>query len=135
MFEPKVVINSDISNEANIKMSIKDKKESAYSLISINQTYYWLEENLYTISFRLLAGFITNIVPLGDGGKKYFKKIANKTPWLTKELWNLYNQLEKMNNEGNLKVSSYFELFNLGYTGVSLGGTCPVDDVIKHMKV
>jgi hypothetical protein len=81
-----------------------------------------------------LRGFITNIVPLGDAGKRYFKIIANKRTGFTKELWKLYNQLEKLNNKGNLKISSYLELNHLGYTCINYNDKCPVDIVIKSMK-
>ena len=133
MFELKLVINSDINNDVNAFMSIK-KSEFDYFLIWSHPAYDWLEENATTICYKLLRWFITNIVPLGDVGKKYFKIIANKRTGFTKELWKLYNQLEKMNKEWTLKISSYLELVHLGYTGVIFDEKCPVDIVIKSMK-
>lgn len=134
MFEPKVVFNRENCNEKSARMYPTDVNEIAEVLISVNPVYDWLEENVNNISYKLLKGFITNIVPLGYASKKYFKTIANKKTGFTKELWKLYNQLEKMHCEGNLKINSYLELSYLGYTGGWLGGKCPVDDIIKYLE-
>lgn len=134
MFELKVVVNRDRYNKINGRMTLDGPNKNAEVLISVNPVYEWLLENINNISYKLVKGFITNIVTLGYAGKKYFKIIANKKAGFTVELWKLYNQLEKMNNAGKLKISSYLELFHLGYTGCFLGGKYPVDDVIKYLK-
>lgn len=103
-------------------------------LIAANPVYDWLQENITTISFKLLQGFITNIVPLEDEGRKYFKKIAIEKTGFTKELWKLYNREEKKYHEGKLKIMSYLELEHLGYTGIFLDERCPTDDVTKYLE-
>lgn len=133
MFESKLVINNKYK-ELEIARIQAEMEEVKKTLISVNPFYDWLDENINNISYKLLKGFITNIVPLGDAGKKYFKKIAHKRVGFTAELWKLYNQLEKMNHQGTLKRVSYFELYNLGYNGAFLGERYPVDDVIKYLK-
>ncbi len=134
MLEPKLVANKDIYNEVNIRRTQADLDEFKEVLISVNPFYDWLEENINKVSYKLLKGFITNIVPLGDAGKKYFKIIAHKKTGFTIELWKIYNQIEKMYQEGNLKIKSYMELEHLGYTGIFLYERYPVDDVIKYLK-
>ncbi|MCB2354718.1 hypothetical protein [Clostridium estertheticum] len=134
MFKLALVINKDTHNPANIKMTTIELNELYEVLIPVNPVYDWLVDNAANINYELLKGFITNIIPLGDAGKNYFKIVANKKTGFTKELWNLYIKLEKMYYEGNLKISSYLELTYLGYTGGLLGGKCPVDDVIKYDK-
>lgn len=78
MFRTKAVINNDRHNDVNVRMTQADLDEFKEVLISVNPFYDWLEENIDIVSYKLLKGFITNIVPLGDAGKKYFKKIAQK---------------------------------------------------------
>lgn len=134
MFEPKIVFNRDKYYEVNVRMTSTELNKFAGVLISVNPVYDWVEDNINNISFKLLKGFMTNIVPLGSAGKKYFKIIANKKVGFNKELWKLYNQLEKMYNEGSLEIKSYFELQYLGYTGGFLGGKSPVDDVTRFLN-
>ena len=134
MFEPKVIGNKDIDYENDIIDISIDRNKIIEVLISVNPVYDWLEENINIVSYKLLKAFITNIVPLGKGGERYFKKIANKKTGFTIELWKLYNQLEKINNNGDFKIASYLELLHLGYKGSFFGGKCPVDDVIKYVK-
>jgi uncharacterized protein YkuJ len=133
MFELKLVVNKDKYNKANIKMTADELNEFKEILISVNPFYDWLEENINIISYKLLKGFISNIIPLGDEGRKYFEVIAEEKTGFTNELMNLYDRLEKMYHKGNLKVKSYFELAYLGYTGTFLGEKYPVDDVIKYL--
>ena len=134
MFEPKLLVNDRYNNEENFRMNSVASDKFAEVLISVNPVYDWLEENINNISYKLLKGFITNIVPLGEAGKKYFKKIAHKRVGFTAELWKLYNQLEKMHQQGTLRKVSYFELYNSGYNGAFLGERYPVDDVTKYLK-
>ena len=134
MFEPKFGVNKDIYNEVNIIKTQADLDEFKEVLISVNPFYDWLEENINKVSYKLLKGFITNIVPLGDAGKKYFKIIAHKKTGFTIELWKIYNQIEKMYQEGNLKIKSYIELEHLGYTGMFLDERYPIDDVLKYLN-
>lgn len=134
MFQPKVIINDDKNNEGSEIINPIDSNKLIEVLISVNPVYDWLDENINNISYKLFKGFITNIVPLGDAGKKYFKAIAHKKPGFTIELWKLYNQLKKIHDEGNLKISSYLELMYLGYTGISMDERCPVDDILKVIK-
>lgn len=134
MFEPKLVFDRNRYNKENFRMNAVELNKFAQVLISANPVYDWLEENINNISYKLIKGFITNIVPLGEAGKKYFKKIAHKRVGFTAELWKLYNQLEKIYQQGILKRVSYFELYNLGYTGTFLGERYPVDDVVKYLK-
>lgn len=131
MFKPYLVFNREKYNEEIQSMYPTDSNEFAEILISVNPAYNWLEDNVNNISYKLLRGFITNIVPLGDLGKSYFKPIAHKRTGFTIELWKLYNQLEKMHHEGILKRISYFELYHLGYRGAFIGGKYPFDDIVK----
>lgn len=138
MHELKLVVNRDkydgVKNSKDYLRKYPNKLNSYTGvLISVNPFYDWLEENINNISYKLLKGFITNIVPLGDAGKKYFKEIAHKKTGFTIELWKLYIQLVKMHQEGTLKKISYLELYNLGYTGVFLFEKYPVDDIVKYL--
>lgn len=111
-----------------------NRNEHIKVLIAVNPVYNWLQENIEHISYKLLKGFITNIVPLGKEGKKYFKVIAQSRVGFTKELWKAYNQTEKLYKQGKLKINSYIELEHLGYTGVFLDERYPIDDVLKYLN-
>ena len=113
---------------------VTDLDEFSEVLISSNPFYDWIEKNIRDIDYKLLKGIITNIVPLGGAGRKYFKKVAYKKTGFTLELWKLYTRLEKMYLEGNLKINSYLELEYLGYTGESMSEKYPVDDILKYIK-
>jgi hypothetical protein len=123
-----------ISNEENMELEAIDKNELIRLLIAVNPVYNWLEDNIERISYKLLKGLITNIVPLGKAGKKYFKVIAHSRVGFTKELWKAYNQTEKLYQQGKLKINSYIELESLGYTGMFLSERYPIDDVFKYLN-
>lgn len=133
MFEPKLIMNNKY-NELKVERIQVEIEEYKEVLISVNPVYNWLEENIDIISYKLLKGFITNIIPLGSAGKEYFKVITNKKIGFKGELWRLYNRLDKEDRDGNLKIKSYLELMSLGYDGELLGGRCPVDDIIKYLN-
>ena len=126
MSELKLVVNE------NVKMSPKERDEFIETLISVNPVYDWFIENIESINYKLIKAFVTNIVPLGCNGKKYFKKLAHERKGFTIELWKLYNSLEMLYMKGKLRKVSYLELYNLGYEGEFLGGKCPVDDVTNY---
>lgn len=134
MLEPKIVINKEMYNELVVKMTEDDLNEFVEVLISVNPVYEWLEENINIVGYKLLKGFITNIVPLGNAGRKYFESIVKKKAGFTDELMDLYNRLEITHLEGSLKIISYLKLIHMGYTGIVLGGKCPVDDITKYLK-
>ncbi|NMM65238.1 hypothetical protein HBE96_21885 [Clostridium sp. P21] len=102
-------------------------------LISVNPVYEWFIGNAEKASYKLIKAFITNIVPLGYLGKKYFKIIANKKQGATVELWKLYNNIEKQYWIGNLEIAKYSELISLGFKGIQLGGDCPIDSIFKFI--
>ena len=129
MFEPILVVN----NKKDILVETINADNIIKVLIAVNPVYNWIEDNIDTISYKLLKAFITNIIPLGNAGKEYFKIIADKKIGFKCELWRLYNRLDKDIREGKLKIKSYFELMNLGYNGAFLGGRCPIDDIIKYL--
>ncbi|AVK48999.1 hypothetical protein AXY43_13750 [Clostridium sp. MF28] len=117
-----------------MELGTLDRNEFIEVLIAVNPVYNWLEDNIDRISYKLLKGFITNIVPLGKAGKKYFKVIAHNRNGFIKELWKTYNKIEKLYQEGDLKKKSYMELENLGYTGIFLDEKYPVNDVLKYLN-
>ncbi|NMM65219.1 hypothetical protein HBE96_21790 [Clostridium sp. P21] len=104
-------------------------------LISVNPVYEWFIDNADKASYKLIKAFITNIVPLGHIGKKYFKRIANKKQGVTIELWKLYNDIEKQYWIGDFEIATYYELRRLGFKGIQLGGggDCPVDSIFKFI--
>lgn len=122
------------SNEKNMELGILNRNELIKVLIAVNPVYKWLQDNIERINYKLLKGFITNIVPLGKAGKKYFKVIAHNRVGFTKELWRIYNKMEKMYQEGNLRINSYIELEHLGYTGMFLAERYPIEDVLKYLN-
>ena len=122
------------SSDENMELGTLNRNELIKVLIAVNPVYNWLEDNIERISYKLLKGFITNIVPLGKAGKKYFKVIAHKRTGFIKELWKIYNQIERLYQEGNLKINSYIELEHLGYTGMFLAERYPIDDVLKYLN-
>lgn len=122
------------NNEKNMELGTLNRNEHIKVLIAVNPVYNWLQENIEHISYKLLKGFITNIVPLGKEGKKYFKVIVQSRAGFTKELWNAYNQTEKLYKEGKLKINSYIELEHLGYTGVFLDERYPVNNILKYLN-
>lgn len=122
------------SSDENMELGTLNRNELIKVLIAVNPVYNWLEDNIDRISYKLLKGFITNIVPLGKAGKKYFKVIAHKRTGFIKELWKIYNQIERLYQEGNLKINSYIELEHLGYTGMFLAERYPIDDVLKYLN-
>ncbi|MBK5241692.1 hypothetical protein [Clostridium sp.] len=123
------VINEYTTNGIS-RMSLTDEIILA---ICVNPCYDWFQENC-NISYKLLKGFVTNIVPLGDAGRNYFENIAEKKIGFTIELMSLYNRLEKEFIKGTLRIKSYLELQHLGYTGTILYENCPVDDVWEFIK-
>ncbi|MGV8980543.1 hypothetical protein [Clostridium sp.] len=131
MIEPELVINENLSNEESIKALTYYNKSVA---IYINPVYEWFEENISNISYKLLKGFITNIVPMAEVGKTYFEHIAEKKTGFTDELMALYNNSEKIYIEGNLKIKSYLELKHLGYSGTFLNEKYPIEDVWEYVK-
>lgn len=129
-----VELNLVNSNEVDVNRVQDDLNNGIELLLYVNPVYDWFEENINNINYKLLKGFITNIIPLGDSGKRYFKKIAHGRVGFTAELWKLYNQLEKIHRQGNLKIASYSKLYSLGYDDVWLGGECPIDDILNYLK-
>lgn len=123
-----------IGNEKNMELEPINENEVIEFLIAVNPVYNWLEDNIERVNYKLLKGFITNIVPLGKAGKKYFKVIAHNKVGFTKELMKIYNQIEKLYQQGNLKIKSYIELEHLGYTGMFLDERYPIDDVLKYLN-
>lgn len=121
------------NNEKNMELEAIDKNEFIELLLEVNPVYNWLEDNIECINYKLLKGFITNIVPLGKAGEKYFKVIAHSRTGFTKELWKIYNQTKKLYQEGKLKINSYIELEHFGYTGVFLDEIYPVNDILKYL--
>lgn len=108
-----------------------DLMEFEKVLISVNPVYDWFIDNADKVSYKLIKAFITNIVPLGHPGKKYFKILANKKRGLTVELWKLYNEEERQYWLGDIETATYSQLTQLGYKGIYLGSECPVDDIFK----
>lgn len=116
----------------NYKRSLEDVRDTYELLLSVNPVYNWLEENIEKVSFKLLKGFITNLVPLGEAGENYFKGLVSNSFVMAEELMNQYHKYQRKYIEGNLKVISYSELVYRGYTGLVMCGLCPVDDVIME---
>lgn len=102
-------------------------------LISVNPVYDWFIDNADKASYKLIKAFITNIVPLGHPGKKYFKIITNKKQGVTVELWKLYNNIEKQYWIGDFEIATYSQLIRLGFKGIQLVGDCPVDSIFKFI--
>lgn len=132
MAELRLIYSRSI--EENMDLGTLNRNELIKVLIEVNPVYNWLEDNIERINYKLLKGFVTNIVPLGKAGKKYFKVIAHSRAGFTKELWKIYNQTERLYQEGNLKINSYIELEQLGYTGMFLAERYPIDDVLKYLN-
>lgn len=90
-----VAFNSIRYEKEVVRRYLTDLIELKKVLISVNPVYEWFTDNADKASYKLIKAFITNIVPLGCLGKKYFKIIANKKQGATVELWKLYNDVEK----------------------------------------
>jgi hypothetical protein len=133
MYKYTVITNRDDDDKID-EMPLTNLNEVAEFFIPINPCYIWLEESINNISYKLLKAFITNIVPFGAAGRKYFERIIKQRVGFTNEFIEIYNKAEKMYIEGTLKVVSYVQLQHLGYTGVFLAGKCPVDIIINHFK-
>jgi hypothetical protein len=93
--------------------------------------YDWVDSNINKIGNKLLYAIISNIVPLGENGRRYFINIAMKRKDSFVELMNLYAIMEKMFNEGFIGASTYSELYSLGYKGNYLNGDCPASAALK----
>lgn len=102
-------------------------------LIECNPVYDWFIDNDDNVTYTLLKAFMTNIIPLGYPGKRYFKKIVNGKRGLAVELWRLYNELEIEYWLGDFEIATYSELISLGYNGIHLGGNTPADDIFKYI--
>lgn len=93
--------------------------------------YDWVDENINKIENKLLYAIMSNIVPLGDNGRKYFMHIAMKRKDSFIELMNLYASIEKLFNNSFVSISTYSELCSFGYKGHVIGDCCPAYDVLK----
>lgn len=60
MFEPILVVN----DKQDIVVETINADDIIKVLISVNPVYNWLEDNVGIISYTLLKGFVTNIIPL-----------------------------------------------------------------------
>jgi hypothetical protein len=132
MSKLRLVVDNVMDEDVYLKFVELQRDKFIKTMISVNPVYDWFEENVGFINYKLLKAFMTNIVPLGDNGKAYFKKLAHRKNGFTIELWKLYNNLEMLYKQGKLKKVSYLELYNLGYEGIWLGGICPVDDITDY---
>jgi hypothetical protein len=93
--------------------------------------YDWVDANVNKIENKLLYAIMSNIVPLGDNGRRYFMHIVMKRKGSFMELMNLYASMEKMFNDGFISTSTYSELYSLGYRGDALNGDCPAYAALK----
>ena len=125
-------VSTDEYCNKSCERSIENLNDNYELMLSENPVYNWLEENIEKISFKLLKGFITNLVPLGKAGENYFNDLVSNRSVMKEELMNQYYKYQTKYNEGMLKVNSYSELVKKGYTGVVMFGLCPVDDVIRN---
>lgn len=125
--------NKIFYDSKNIKKFTRNLVEYEQFLIFVNPVYDWFIDNANVASYRLIKAFITNIVPLGNQGKRYFSNIVNKKRGVAAELWKLYNKCEMQYQVNELEIASYSELMALGYNGVHLGGEHPVDDIFKYI--
>jgi hypothetical protein len=102
--------------------------------IAAHPFYEWVEENINKINYKLMKAIITNVVPLGEMGKKFFQLIASKKYGFENEYMKIYDNMEKKYREGFIKEKSYIELEHLGYTGISLGEKSPSFEVMNLQK-
>lgn len=103
-------------------------------LIYSHPFYEWIEDNIERISYKLIKASITNIVPLGENGRRFFELVVTKRKGFYNEFLHIYNKSEKMYHEKSLKAKSYLELKYLGYTGEFLSEKCPSEDVINALN-
>lgn len=134
MIDINVITNRDRSYYGMGESREEDVQEFTSVLLSVNPVYDWLKENIETISFKLLKGFITNLVPLGSAGEEYFKCLVKSSFVMSEELINQYYRAEKKYIKGKLKIATYSELVWLGYTGILMDCKCPVDDVLRYVR-
>lgn len=97
--------------------------------------YEWVEENISYINYRLIKAIISNIVPLGDDGRKYFEFVINKRQGFIREFMTLYSAIERKYKGNNLKSASYFRLYQLGYSGECFSGNSPADEVLSQNQI
>ncbi|MBN7575379.1 hypothetical protein C1H57_08155 [Clostridium sp. 2-1] len=118
-------------NKANKSNELVDYIEARGGVgIAAHPFYEWVENNIDKINYTLLKAIITNIVPLGADGRKFYELIIYKRNSFQNEFLNLYDRLSNLYINGELKISSYLELRYLGYTGQRLKKKCPADDVL-----
>ena len=131
----KIVKNITINTINDYKnMTLEEFDDLAEYLIPINPFYTWVEENINSIGYKLLKGIISNIVPLGLEGRKYFERIVKQKSGFVSEYKCLYDRLEKEYIQGNIKIKSYLELQYLGFTDEFLDEKYPAFTVIKYFK-
>jgi|GEM_PF-2966998 len=104
-------------------------------LILAHPFYDWVDNNIENIKYKLLKAVITNIVPLGDSGRKFFGEVIKKRKGFSQEFLNIYNHIEQKYKEGKMSPSSYLQLISKGYSGEVFDGKCPVDDIVKYQKI
>lgn len=104
------------------------------ALILAHPFYDWVDNNIENINYKLLKAAITNIIPLGDSGRKFFCEIIKKRKGFSQEFLNIYNHIEQNYKEGKTSPSSYLQLISKGYSGEIFNEKCPVDDIIKYQK-
>jgi hypothetical protein len=120
-------------NKVNKSSELIDYLESrGGASIAAHPFYEWVEDNINKINYRLLKAIITNIVPLGADGRKFYELVIYKRYSFQNEFLNLYDRLSNLHTNGELKISSYLELRYLGYTGQRLSEKCPADDVLRQ---
>lgn len=119
-------------NKANKSSELMDYLEArGGASIAAHPFYEWVEDNINQIDYRLLKAIITNIVPLGADGRKFYELIIHKRNSFQNEFLNLYDRLHNLYVNEELKISSYLQLKHLGYTGQRFSEKCPADDVTK----
>jgi hypothetical protein len=95
-------------------------------------SYQYIAKNINTIGDNLLQGVMSNIVPLGENGMKYFLHILSKYQGSFTKMLNLYLETKKAYCDGLIKASTYAELRDLGYKGPEIGVSSPAEDVLEY---
>lgn len=105
--------------------------KTKYGILMCAHPFYdWFEVNIENINYKLIKAIITNIVPLGLEGRRYFEAIVSNSGFQN-ELLIIYNRLDKMFQENKLSIKTYFELICLGYTGEVFSNKSPVNDILN----
>ncbi len=118
----------------NIKNVIKPYSKNKEELISKHPCFKWLKWNIKHISNDALKCYASNLVMLGEFGRKYFMDIISERAGALIEYKLFYSDLENNHKKGDLKIASYEVLSILGYNGETFGGNSPAEEIMNSVQ-